>query len=337
MKSLAGPLRWGVAAGTVLLSCGVPLDASAAAFDSPAGTTWDVVMNGRHRGLALITFNDDGTFSAESILVPRPPVQPSTSSDDSRGTGGNDSRNGLPSVGETNIITLPSHTNLFGHFLIPLPDTQNPDGSVNHVGVDFGHWGFDGQGRLVGFYTDVSGYDVCVTNIILVNTGIGIITNLEVDCSRLTNAISFTGSVVPGKRLTLRASTPDGPSLFSGVPVTTNGVPDISGNWTGTKIDQNLPYTEFFTMTRNDPAGNSYFIQGGGPGYLYAGTAFLSKSGQFALSAIVNPSDNTTEVHGRAVFGTLNKRKPSFQTGGLDELSGSPENRIKFNGVRTGP
>ena len=331
IKSLGGFLRLGAAAGAVLLSCGAPLHARAAAFDSPVGD-WDVVMNARHQGLAVITFADDGTFSMSSILVPKPPTPPSSGVTD-RGLA-DDSRN---DSGNTNVIILPPHTNLFGAFFIPQPDTVNPDGSVNHVGVDSGHWGFDAKGRLVGFYTDVSGYDVCVTNLVLVNNPItgGVDTNIVIECNRLTNAISFVGTVSPGKRLTMVSSTPDGKSVYTGVPITTVNLPDLSGNWTGVKTDDHLIYNEFFTLLRNSPDANTYTVDGGGPGYFYGGTALLSKSGKFAFTLSINPGTDPTKVHIRAVTGTLNKSNLSFRTMGFDEVSGDPANHILFTGVRT--
>jgi len=328
IKSLRGSLRWGTALGAVLLSCGAPLQTRAAAFASPVGQPWDVVMAGRHQGLAVMTFADDGTFSVYSILVPKPPSQPSSSSDNGRGIGGG-SRTG----GQTNVITLPDHTNIFGIVTVPRPD--NPPGTA----VEPGQWGFDSRGRLVGFYTDVSAYSVCVTNFVVQNNPITgeLTTNIVVDCNRLTNAISFVGTVVPGKRLTVVASTPDGKSVFTGVPVTTVNVPDISGNFAGTKLDHVLPYYEFFTLVRNDPSANSYTVDGTGPGYLYGGTALLSKSGRFAFAANINPpqggSDNDTLIW-RSVVGSLNKQKISFNTTGLQEQSGTPENRIRFSGGR---
>jgi hypothetical protein len=290
-------------------------------------------MSARHRGLAVMSFVDDGTFSVESILIPKPPPQPSSSSGDDSRNSGDDSRNGPPSVGSTNTVVLPAHTNIFGRVSIPRPD--NPPGTA----VEPGQWGFDARGRLVGYYTDVSAYSVCVTNIILVNTDFGVTTNIVVECSRVTNAISFVGTAVPNKRLTLVASTPDGKSVFTGVPVTTVNVPDISGSWAGTKLDHSIPYTEFFTLSRNDPSANSYTVNGAGPGYFYGGRAFLSKSGKFAFAALVNPplnvSDNETELEWRSVIGTLNKRKVSFSTTGWDQPSGTLDNHIKFSGART--
>jgi hypothetical protein len=328
-KSLGGFLRLGAAAAAVLLSCGAPVQSRAAAFDSPVGQPWDVYMSGRHLGLAVITFNSDFTFSVSSILVPKPQVfiQSSSSTGD---RGGSDSR-----TGDTNVVVgLPSHTNIFGFGTIPNPD--NPPGTA----VEPGQWGFDGQGRLVGYFTDVSGYSICVTNEVLLNTGIGVITNIVIECSRVTNAINFVGTVVPGKRLTLLATTPDGKSVFTGVPVTTVNMPDISGNYSGNNLQDNLPHTEFFTLTRNDPAGNVYAIVGQGPGYIYGGTAILSKSGRFAFAVDINPpiDPQTEKLRVRSVIGTLNKQKVSFHTGGLDLLAGdvdTPSARVKFTGVRT--
>src|SRR4051812_27427549 len=101
IKSFGGYLRWGAAIGAVLLSCGAPLQSRAAAFASPEGT-WDVSMSGRHQGLAVFTFNADGTFDVASILVPKLPVVPSDSNSADRGTGGDGSRTGPPPIGDTN-------------------------------------------------------------------------------------------------------------------------------------------------------------------------------------------------------------------------------------------
>jgi hypothetical protein len=205
--------------------------------------------------------------------------------------------------------------------------------------VEAGQWGFDAQGRLVGFYTDVSGYSVCVTNQVLINTGIGIVTNFVVECNRLTNAISFVGSVVPGKHLTLNATTPDGHSTYSGVPVATN-LPDLSGQWSGVKTDNPLTFNEFFSLLPNTTV-NNYNISGMGPGYIYQGVAFLSKSGKFAVAALINPppgaSDSSTDVTVRSVMGSLNKQKFTFSTTGLEQPSGQDEPRIKFTGSRISP
>lgn len=338
IKSLGGFLRLGAAAGAVLL-CGAPVQSRAAAFDSPEGQ-WDVYMSGRHLGLAVFTFSDGGTpdtrtFSVASILVPKPQgVIHAGTSDDSRGTGGDDSRNGS---GVTNTPpSLPDHTNVFGFGVIPNPD--NPPGTA----VEPGQWGFDAKGRLVGYFTDVSGYTICVTNEVLINTGIGVVTNIIVECSRVTNAISFVGTVAPGKRLTLLASTPDGKSVFTGVPVTTVNVPDVSGDYTAINLQDTLPHSEFFALTLNTSGvwgPNAYTISGGGPGYLYGGIALLSKSGRFAFSVDINPPILQTEkLRLRSVIGTLNKRKANFRTGGIDLLAGDldlPSNRVTFTGVRT--
>jgi hypothetical protein len=334
LKSLSGYVRWGAAASAVLLSCGLPLQAPAAAFDSPVGQPWDVVMGGHHQGLAVFTFASDGTFSVGSILIPKRPQQPSGSSggDDDRGTGGNDSRNG--SSGTNIPPTLPDHTNVFGFGVIPSPDT--PPGTA----VEPGQWGFDARGRLVGYYTDVSGYTICVTNEVLVNNPLTgeLATNIIVECSRVTNVISFVGTVMPGKRLTLLASTSDGKSVFSGVPVTTVNMPDISGQWTGLNLQDTLPHAEFFTLTRNDPSANVYAVSGAGPGYLYGGVAILSKSGKFAFAADINqPILPTEKKRVRSVIGTLNKQKINFRTGGLDLLAGTPDlpnHRVKFTAAR---
>ena len=80
-------------------------------FASPVGSTWDLVMSGNRDGVAHLSFNDDGTFTMEEVLVFKPAHNGSASSDDTRGLGGDDSR-GVPPGGSTN--GLPVHTNLYG-------------------------------------------------------------------------------------------------------------------------------------------------------------------------------------------------------------------------------
>ena len=68
-----------------------------------------------------------------------------------------------------------------------------------------------------------------------------------------TDALSFVGTVVPGKHLTLATSTSFGNIAYTGVPFTTN-LTDLSGSWYGTKIQNKQSFLEFFDL---DPFGLS--------------------------------------------------------------------------------
>src|SRR5205807_10263096 len=102
-------------AASLLLLCG--LSASAQPFTAPGGP-WDVVMTGTRDGVAQMTFLDDGTISMSEVLVPKSPGASGHAADDSRGTGGDESRGGtLPPP-----PAAPPHTNLDG--FVGSPSTE---------------------------------------------------------------------------------------------------------------------------------------------------------------------------------------------------------------------
>src|SRR5207302_2356765 len=126
--------------------------------------------------------------------------------------------------------------------------------NIFFVGLPAGQWGFNTEGRVIGFLTEISGAGalitntvpsitndygffnnlIAVTNVVLSNsvpttnvtitnilvhlTNVVYTTNITAD--RLTNAISFTGKAVPGQRLTLNLKTPAGDVIFRGLPPT---------------------------------------------------------------------------------------------------------------------
>jgi hypothetical protein len=122
----------------VLLSAGAAMGRGS--FDSPAGTLWDCVMSGPREGLAQMLFfapsnsTSAATFAIEEILVPKPRHIPDPN-DDSRGTGGNDSRGFNNS---TNSTSLPPHTDIFGW-----------EGAS-------GQWGLDSRGRVIGYFYEIT-------------------------------------------------------------------------------------------------------------------------------------------------------------------------------------
>lgn len=283
---------------------------------------WDCTMGGPREGIAYLTFSTNGfpfTFTGYEMLVPKVPNVPAV---DPRG-GADVSRNDSGGTGTTN-----SGTQIFG---------SEP---VN------GLWSYDSRGRLIGYFIETS-QATCTTNKIAISTnGVGLLdpnefcetttngdlicyTN-QVACSALTNAISFLGTVAPGKRLTLIASTPFGKVAYRGVPAAT--LTNISGSWYGTKKLNGQSFVEFFDMT---PllTPNLYFVTGAGPGYSYTGSALLSSRKKIAFTFGMDPQDATNQVV-RAVTGSFNPRKMTASTRGWEQPTGIFTNRIKFQAVR---
>jgi hypothetical protein len=338
MKSLAGYLRLGAAAGTVLLSCGLPLHAGAAAFDSPAGT-WDVTLGGSRQGLALIQFFDGGTpdsrtFSVYEIIVPRRP--PSTNTDSRLGGGpvGDDSRQGFRTGNSTSPTNSTPH--LFGD-------------ELSSSGV----WGFDPKGRVVGFYGESLGL-VCTTNTVTITNCIngtipgepcGFVTNVEtVTCVSVTNGVNFIGTVVPNKQLTLVAQTEGRKLTFHGRPII--AVTNIAGSYTGSKTSLGVTTFEFLTLSPVSPPVelpgmlNVYSVVGGSADYSYTtapgffspgGTALLSRSGKIAFALPLDPDGSVF----RATLGGFDRVHLRFNTLGVEQSSGPLGNFIHFNGALT--
>jgi hypothetical protein len=327
IKSLARYLRLGAAAGAVLLSCGLPLHARAAAFDSPVGS-WDISMSGGRSGLAVMQFNSDNTFAIYEIVVPNQTHASSGTSDDSRGTGGDDSRSG--STGGSNGPVVLPITNLFG-------------GELSSSGL----WGFDTHGRLIGFYGEALG-EVCATNTVTITNGIngtipgeppGFVTNvMTVTCVSTTNAVSFVGSVVPGKRLTLSARIISQKIVYNGLPAIQ--LTNFAGTGFGNRIEPGQNTTEFFLLSPDPgfvevPMLNFYDVVGGGGNYTYSvdGHALVSRWNKIAFSLPLDPDQAVL----RATIGSANARKLIFNTQGWEQQPGPSNRHIKFTGAITPP
>jgi hypothetical protein len=319
----------------------------AAAPKSPVGT-WDCVMSGAREGLASMTFHADGTFTNIEVLVPKPAKAPAPNNDN-RGGDGVGRFPGDSSGGSVTNKTLPPHTDLFG--------SQETSGL----------WTFDIRGRVIGSFYEISeptyatnaitppstnldltlyevpttnasslGDEFCVTRTIGTNSA-GLYTNLVscyvITANAITNQLSFVGTVVPGKRLTLVVSSPAGKVTFSGVP----NVPltDISGNWYGSERVGQLWYTEFFTLTPSTLGPNIYAVDGSGPGYTYSGMAMLSPQKKLGFSLGIYPLfgaellDGPQEV--RAVVGPLNLKRLGGTLHGLEGPGTDANHRLTFS------
>jgi hypothetical protein len=317
IKSLGRYLRLGVAAGTALLSCGLPLHAPAAS--DPVGT-WDVAISGSRQGLAVMQFNDDGSFTMFEIIVPR---KVSSSSHDTGDRSGPDNRNdeGLP----PSTITF---TNLFG------------EEAINN-----GRWSFDVNGRVVGTFGETLA-EVCTPETFTVVTTSNFdnstyfITNTVTitNCVGITNGVSFTGTAVPGKRLTLSGRAFGRPVVFSGLPLLV--LTNASGDYNGARIVGGETSFEFLTLSVSslDPLSNViYDVHGASGGYSYTspgGHALISRRGRVAFSIPFDPDGNIR----RATVGGFDLRRLRFNTLGVEQPEGQFDKFTRFNGaVSTGP
>jgi hypothetical protein len=268
----------------------------------------------------------------------------------------------------TNILTVVS-TN------VDITSTTNiavPSTNIVHLGHPAGHWGFDSKGRVTGFFTEFTAPYTLLTNPVPVLTNVfgpftnifgitnvavsnsvsitnvtftnflGFVTNIVYETNitgvRLTNAISFTGLVVPGQRVTLKGSTPAGIVMFHGVPPA--AVLDVSGTWHARKYSQGLVYNETFDAALAPAffAGsfNNYIIVGTGPGYDYAGLMIVSRQKRFGFVADIfatgEPIPNNIPI--RATTGPINLGRPSFTSRGEEGFGGSTDVRLRFDAAR---
>ena len=301
----------GIAASLLLFG----LSASAQPFSSPVGE-WDVVIGGARQGVAKLTFNSDGTLDVSEVLVPKVPgVNSGNGGDDSRGGGGDAGRGGPTGGG---VVVLPDHTNLHGFFVTGQQDEVLFSGNmIIHGGVPTARWGFDTSGRIIGFFSEISAPITITTNTT------DAITNVEF--LRITNAISFTGKASSsGSRLTLLASTPAGKSTYSGLPPIV--LPDLSGSWYGTKVQEGLPYNDFFTMGSVDGFNTRYGIDGEGPSYVFSGVAIVVRQKKMGIALSIvrphNPPPGTgDDLIVRAVLGSVNLPRATFSGRGLEDTA----------------
>ena len=104
-----------------------------------------------------------------------------------------------------------------------------------------------------------------------------------------TNAISFVGKAVAGKRLTLVSSTSFGKVNYTGIPAV--ALTDFSGSsWSGMKRSNGQFFVEFFNMSSPGDASypNIYPVSGAGPGYSLQGHAMISAQKKIGFSVRAN-------------------------------------------------
>jgi len=281
---------------------------------SPVGT-WDIFFSGGGRvGLANITFAGDSTFAGYEIMAPKQP-----------GSSQASGRPGAIGSGVPSSNTNSMGTNIFGFETV------------------LGPWGFDSKGRVIGSWVELTPANTCVTNTTITATSVTngnvitvtLSTNTSVNCDALTNQVSFVGTVVPGKRLTLVASTSTGKVTYRGVP--NAPLPDISGQWYGYKNEQKQSFLEFFTLT---PDGlNTYDFVGSGPGgvdgeYIYSGFAMVSKHKKMAFaSQVIYPTVGSNIL---SSIGSFNPKSVNAQTKGIEiENSGGGSFQLTFKATRS--
>jgi hypothetical protein len=201
------------------------------------------------------------------------------------------------------------------------------DGSTNGTtlfGFDQvqGPWAYDAKGKVIGNWTMVSGSGNDTTN-------------------SVTNSVSFVATVVPGKRLTLVASTSNGKVTYKGVPYR-QIMPSLSGSWYSTKQANGQSFTEFYTfasMADSNPfedgypdlagyPGIYYTFDGAGPGYEIVGFSMLSSQKKIAFT-FQNYAGGGTDGVLNASFGSFSissKGALKASTVGVE----SPDTKIRY-------
>lgn len=264
---------------------------------SPAGA-WDCVTHGGGQsGLAYLNFDTNGSPPYSLSGYELLASTPASSSND----GG---RN--PGGGAGRGDSLPS--------------TNSATGATKVFGFSdvSGSWAYDEKGRVIGN----------LTYAVESSAGSG---------NYVTNAVSFVGKVVPGKRLTLVASTSFGRVAYRGVP--TVAVTDSTGSsfdgssWQGIKKQAGVSYQEFFSLSSAEtPDPNIYNMIGSGPGYTYyAGVCMISSKRKIGFS-LIESSGSPTNGLLRASVGSFvnNSRKSAANTKGIIE----PNTKIHFNAIK---
>ena len=175
-------------------------------------------------------------------------------------------------------------------------------GTTNTIFVHYGaaaitgNWGFDFNGKLVGVMTLTS--------------------------STRTNGMSFRGSVVPGRRMTFRATRND-----TGAASTYHGVPrvvmnDISGNYflSGSETDRLTGDSDFFSeIVTLSPGGspNVYNVVEHGPGWDGGGFAILTSNKRLGFYT-EHFTPGTTNLDIVAMSGKFNTNRLSGSFGGYN-------------------
>ena len=171
-----------------------------------------------------------------------------------------------------------------------------------------GPWTYDRKGRVTGYFVE----EVAISGS----------TNVAY------NSVAFTAKVVPGKRMTMAASTPNGKVTFSGVPMSTS-IPNLTGSWLGNKKEGKQTFVELFDMFPDATGPYLFNMTGTGAGYAFDGVAMVSSRKKIGFTSIITPTGSTNTIL-RSVVGTYNPRKAQAKTKGAELGTGS----MKFDATR---
>ena len=188
----------------------------------------------------------------------------------------------------------------------------NQNGSVDSAGITGYTFAVSDLPFSTNFVTTVISGDG-TTNVIINGFGLNNSISVGPQSADLTNAVSFVGKVVPGKRLTLNASTTFGKATYRGVPAV--ALPNLAGTqWNGVKRQQGVSYVEFFSL-KSFAAGNPfidlsdnitnfpniyYSTNGVGPGYTFGSIIIVSKQKKagFATSEYAGTNQTLRATYG---------------------------------------
>ncbi|HWI57926.1 MAG TPA: hypothetical protein VNZ22_11915, partial [Bacillota bacterium] len=170
-----------------------------------------------------------------------------------------------------------------------------------------GPWSYDRSGRVIGYFVE----RIQVPN----------------STNEILNSIGFVAHVVPGRRLVLTATTPNGRVTYNGVPLSSN-LTDLSGSWYAIRRQGSSSQVEFFEVTPSLPP-YLYSVTGQGAGYSYSGVAMVSAWKRFGMAVDVT-NDGTTNSYTRSVLGPFYSKRGLAATAGMEE----PKTRILFNAIK---
>lgn len=311
MKKLKAPGRgWRSLRGAcVLLTLGNLLAAAplSAQWATPEGTVWDCTITGPKGQQGLAFITFDGaTFSGYQLLSAK--VRTAAKPDERNPFGIDDGRGGLDLIG-----TNDSPAALTNSYLAGFAQVEGP-------------WFFDNRGRILGNFVEVT-------------------TDASGTASG-TNGVSFTGKLVPGKRLTLLAATAAGKFTYNCVPY--REMPDLGGHWYANKGMGKAQANEFFTLTsfaQENPLAGPYpdlsnypgiywSVDGQGAGYDTQGFTLVSSRKRVGFATQSIAWGSTYSVRS-ATIGGLSQTKNGFRVNavGVEE----PYNAIKFNAFSSPP
>jgi hypothetical protein len=340
--------RLGLTAALAAVSLGLAASrCSAAAFDSPASNDWDCLASGGGQdGIYFLSFssapNGDGTFPLNGVFIAVGQKSGADSGAVGRNFGGDQGRGGFGSGGSNSIPVVnvfgggpftghwsfDGKGRIFGAFTI----TVNAEGVNTNFNAgtlfEFIDAGNGDTTNIVINFAD--GQASATTNITWTDptpfTNSYTFANPNTSFSLtggITNSVSFTGTVTPGKRITLTASSSFGRVNYRGIPLVQNL--DLNGSlWTGIKHQDKVDYNEIFTLS--NLGANVYGMDGTGPAYTYnsVDTGFgpssfclVSSQGRIGFCVVEFPIGDDVNGVLRATIGGFNTKNISAKTAGV--------------------